>query len=177
MFCMLPRKHLTGARIVSVTQPEHERMLCLLLDAHDELGVDSRKQLVVEMIGRSANVILVGEDGRIIDCMRRVDFAGDALRRLLPGMVASVQLSSTGSTAQAEAASSDYRLPVTAVQKAANGQLFVWAVEADSTVHRSNVVTGAVTGNDITISAGLQQGQRIVVEGYQKLSEGTKVEF
>ena len=87
MFCMLLRKHLVGAQIVSIFQPEHERMLCLLLDTHDELGVDSRKQLVVEMIGRSANVILVGEDGRIIDCMRRVDFAGDALRRLLPGMI------------------------------------------------------------------------------------------
>lgn len=87
MFCMLLRKHLVGAHIVSVYQPEHERMLVLLLDTHDELGVDSRKQLVVEMIGRSANVILVGEDGRIIDCMRRVDFAGDALRRMLPGMI------------------------------------------------------------------------------------------
>ncbi len=87
MFCMLLRKHLTGAHIVSVFQPEHERMLILLLDTHDEMGVDSRKQLVVEMIGRSANVILVGEDGRIIDCMRRVDFAGDAMRRLLPGMI------------------------------------------------------------------------------------------
>ena len=87
MFCMLLRKHLVGAHIVSVYQPEHERMLILLLDTHDELGVDSRKRLVVEMIGRSANVILVGEDGRIIDCMRRVDFAGDALRRLLPGMI------------------------------------------------------------------------------------------
>ena len=87
MFCMLLRKHLVGAHIVSLYQPEHERMLVLLLDTHDELGVDSRKQLVVEMIGRSANVILVGEDGRIIDCMRRVDFAGDANRRLLPGMI------------------------------------------------------------------------------------------
>ncbi len=87
MFCMLLRKHLVGAHIVSLCQPEHERMLVLLLDTHDELGVDSRKRLVVEMIGRSANIILVGEDGRIIDCMRRVDFAGDASRRLLPGMI------------------------------------------------------------------------------------------
>ena len=87
MFCMLLRKHLVGAHIVSIYQPQHERMLTLILDTHDELGVDSRKELVVEMIGRSANVILVGEDGRIIDCMRRVDFAGDAMRRLLPGMI------------------------------------------------------------------------------------------
>lgn len=85
MFCMLLRKHLVGARILSVRQPDWERMLILELEAHDELGVSARKQLIVEMIGRSANVSLVGEDGRIIDCMRRADFAGDALRRMLPG--------------------------------------------------------------------------------------------
>lgn len=87
MFCMLMRKHLVGARILSVSQPSWERMLILELEARDEMAVSSRKQLVVEMIGRSANVILVGEDGRIIDCMRRADFAGDALRRMLPGMI------------------------------------------------------------------------------------------
>ena len=85
MFCMLLRKHLVGARILSVRQPDWERMLILELETHDELGVSARKQLIVEMIGRSANVSLVGEDGRIIDCMRRADFAGDALRRMLPG--------------------------------------------------------------------------------------------
>lgn len=87
MFCMLMRKHLVGARILSVRQPDWERMLILELEARDEMAVSSRKQLVVEMIGRSANVILVGEDGRIVDCMRRADFAGDALRRMLPGMI------------------------------------------------------------------------------------------
>ena len=87
MFCMLLRKHLIGARIAALTQPEQERMLILELDCRDELGDAARKLLVVEMIGRSSNVILVGPDGRIIDCMRRVDFAGDELRRLLPGML------------------------------------------------------------------------------------------
>ena len=87
MFCMLLRKHLVGAHICTLRQPNRERMLILDLDSRDELGILSRKQLVVEMIGRSSNVILVDADGRIIDCMRRVDFAGDALRRLLPGMI------------------------------------------------------------------------------------------
>jgi predicted ribosome quality control (RQC) complex YloA/Tae2 family protein len=87
MFCMLMRKHLTGARIVSVTQPERERMLVLELDTRDEMGVESRKKLVAELMGRSSNIVLVGEDGNIIDCIRRMDFGGDALRRLLPGMI------------------------------------------------------------------------------------------
>ena len=87
MFCMLLRKHLVGARILSVTQPEHERMLRIELEARDEMGDLAGKALIVEMIGRSSNVILVGADGRIIDCLRRMDFAGDELRRLLPGMI------------------------------------------------------------------------------------------
>lgn len=87
MFCMLMRKYLTGARILSLRQPELERMLVIELACRDELGLESRRRLIVEMIGRSANVILVGEDGRIIDCMRRADFGGDAMRRMLPGMI------------------------------------------------------------------------------------------
>lgn len=87
MFCMLMRKHLVGAHIVAVDQPMNERMLVITLDSYDEMGVRSEKKLVAELIGRSANLILVGEDGRIIDCMRRMDYAGDALRRLLPGMI------------------------------------------------------------------------------------------
>lgn len=87
MFCMLMRKHLIGAHILSVEQPNYERMVIFTLDTHDELGVKAEKKLIVELIGRSANVVLVGADGRIIDCMRRMDFAGDALRRMLPGMI------------------------------------------------------------------------------------------
>lgn len=87
MFCMLMRKYLTGARIISLCQPEQERMLVIELACRDELGLESRRRLIVEMIGRSSNVILVGEDGRIIDCMRRADFGGDAMRRMLPGMI------------------------------------------------------------------------------------------
>lgn len=87
MFCMLMRKHLVGGRINAVTQPDMERMLVIDFSSRDELGISTDKKLIVEMIGRSSNVILVGEDGRIIDCMRRADFGGDTLRRMLPGMI------------------------------------------------------------------------------------------
>lgn len=87
MFCMLLRKHLVGARITAVYQPDCERLLILELEGHDEMGFASQKKLVAEMIGRSANIILVDGEGRIIDCMRRMDFGGDAQRRMLPGMI------------------------------------------------------------------------------------------
>lgn len=87
MFCMLMRKHLVGARILDVEQPDMERMMVFTLLCHDEMGIETEKKLVIELIGRSSNAILVGDDGRIIDCMRRMDFAGDSLRRMLPGMI------------------------------------------------------------------------------------------
>ena len=68
-------------------------------------------------------------------------------------------------------------LPVTAVQKRADGSLFVWTVVNDSTAHRTSVTTGETQGNRIVISSGIENGQRVVTEGYQKLSEGTKVTF
>ncbi len=87
MFCMLLRKHLIGARIVSLTQPVGERLVVFELETHDELGLASRKTMIAELIGRSANLILVDAEGRILDCLRRMDFGGDALRRMLPGMI------------------------------------------------------------------------------------------
>ena len=87
MFCMLLRKHLVGARIDRVTQPENERMAVLELTARDELGVETKKSLIAELMGRSSNLILADADGVIIDCLRRADFGEDAYRRLLPGML------------------------------------------------------------------------------------------
>ena len=66
-------------------------------------------------------------------------------------------------------------LPVTAVQKRADGKLFVWTVAKDSTAHRTIVSIGETLGNRIAISSGIDNEQRVVTEGYQKLSEGTKV--
>ena len=93
-------------------------------------------------------------------------------RKLLPGMVASVRFIAEGS--QSIAGKS---LPVTSVQKAADGSLFVWTVANDSTAHRSKVSIGATHGNHVSITEGIDMGQRVVTEGYQKLSEGTKVIF
>ncbi|MBR0040320.1 MAG: NFACT family protein [Oscillospiraceae bacterium] len=86
MFCMLLRKHLVGARITAIEQPEMERMLLLTLKTRDEMGDESEKKLAVELIGRSANIVLIGADGRIIDCLRRMEYGGEG-RGMLPGLI------------------------------------------------------------------------------------------
>lgn len=95
-------------------------------------------------------------------------------RRLLPGMVASVSL--TPSTSP-KGEGSNYTLPVTAIQRRADGTLFVWTVSQDSAAHRTTVSTGGTMGNRIAITRGIDNNQRVITEGYQKLSEGTKVIF
>ena len=91
-------------------------------------------------------------------------------RKLLPGMVANVRFVSDGSQAIGSK-----MIPVTAVQKKSDGSLFVWTVGKDSTAHRATVTIGQTQGNYISIIDGLNIGDRIATEGYQKLSEGTKV--
>ena len=86
MFCMLLRKYITGARIAAVEQPGMERMVTLVLDSKDELGDESRKRLTLELMGRSVNLVLVGSDGRILDCLRRADMETNSVRPLLPGL-------------------------------------------------------------------------------------------
>ena len=87
MFCMLMRKHLVGARIQSISQPDFDRLLIMDLSVRDEMGVLSEKKLVLELMGRASNIILVDDKGNIIDCIRRADFGENAVRRLLPGMI------------------------------------------------------------------------------------------
>ena len=87
MFCMLLRKYLTGARIMGVTQPEHDRMLLLELTTYDELGEPSPKTLAVELMGRNANLVLIDADGRILDAARRIDAEASPQRPLLPGLM------------------------------------------------------------------------------------------
>ncbi len=86
MFCMLLRKHLTNARILSLYQPPLERVVSFKLEALDELGDRVERQLVLEAMGRHSNLILLDGEGRITECLRRVDGDMSAQRQVLPGM-------------------------------------------------------------------------------------------
>lgn len=86
MFCMLLRKHLTGGRILALEQPDMERIVMMRLEVIDELGDRVPRTLVLEAMGRRANLILLDAEGRILDCIRRVDGDMSAQRQILPGM-------------------------------------------------------------------------------------------
>lgn len=88
-------------------------------------------------------------------------------RQLLPGMVAHIQISPAN---QQDAIT----VPITSVRKNANGEYFVWTNKGGK-AHRTTVTIGDATGNRIVVLTGLQQGDVVITEGYQKLSEGMEV--
>lgn len=86
---------------------------------------------------------------------------------LLPGMVATVRFGN-------EQSKPAITLPVKAVQKDGKG-MFVWTKQGDK-AQRTSVELGETVGNRVIIQGGaLKEGMEVVVEGYQKLSEGTKI--
>ena len=86
MFCMLLRKHLLGAKIADISQPPLERLVRMELDIIDDFGQPGKRTLVLEAMGRRSNLILLDGDGRIIECMRRVDAEMSPQRQVLPGL-------------------------------------------------------------------------------------------
>ena len=86
MFCMLLRKHLQGARLASITQPPMERAATFRFDCTDEMGYPVQKSLVAELMGRTCNLYLLGPDGHIIDCLRRIGLDETTKRPALPGL-------------------------------------------------------------------------------------------
>ena len=87
MFCMLLRKHLSGARLSEITQPAMERAATFTFDCTDEMGFPVQKRLVAELMGRTCNLYLLGPDGRILDCLRRIGLDETSKRPALPGLL------------------------------------------------------------------------------------------
>ncbi|SCW27154.1 Predicted component of the ribosome quality control (RQC) complex, YloA/Tae2 family, contains fibronectin-binding (FbpA) and DUF814 domains [Ruminococcaceae bacterium YRB3002] len=86
-FCMLLRKYISGARILSVTNPGYERLIEFSLSNTDELHDDKSYRLIVELMGRFANIILVNGSGKIIDSAVHVDFQISRVREVMPARI------------------------------------------------------------------------------------------
>ena len=86
MFCMLLRKHLSGARLTEIQQLPMERTAIFTFDCFDEMGDPVRKKLVAELMGRTCNLYLLSPEDRIIDCLRRVGLDESSKRQALPGL-------------------------------------------------------------------------------------------
>ena len=86
MFCMLLRKHLAGARLVSCEQLGYERCARFTFAGYDEMGYAATRHLVAEVMGKYSNLMLLDGADRIIAVLRPVDFTTSRVRQVLPGM-------------------------------------------------------------------------------------------
>lgn len=100
------------------------------------------------------------------DVLFNLDNPGCAI---LPGMVAQVEL-----PAMNDMNENCITLPIRSIQQSADGKHFVW-LNQDGKAHRVNVTTGSTIGNRIEVLSGINEGDKVIVAGYQKVSEGSQV--
>lgn len=86
MFCMLLRKHLTGAKIVSIERMGFDRVIDISLLCRNELGDAVMRHLICEIMGRNSNIILTDGDNKITDSIKHIDLTVSTLRNIMPGL-------------------------------------------------------------------------------------------
>ncbi len=86
MFCMLLRKHLTGAKICSVKRLGFERVVDIEFSSRNELGDLTQRHIICEIMGRNSNIIFLDENRRIIDSVKHIDLTVSSVRNILPGL-------------------------------------------------------------------------------------------
>jgi len=86
MFCMLLRKYCESGVIEAVTQQEMERIIHIDIRQRDELGDESLKRIIIELMGRHSNIILLDPaSGTQLDGIHHVTPAISSYRIVMPG--------------------------------------------------------------------------------------------
>ncbi|MCT4611803.1 MAG: NFACT family protein [Clostridia bacterium] len=86
-FCMLLRKHLSGAKIINITQPNFERIVEIHVETKNELGDLVKLRIITEIMGKHSNLIIVNEENKILDSLKRISFTKSSVREILPGKI------------------------------------------------------------------------------------------
>ncbi len=84
-FCMLLRKHILNAKIISITQPSLERIIDFEIEHLNELGDLCKKHLIVEIMGKHSNIIFCDDKMNIIDSIKHISAQISSVREVLPG--------------------------------------------------------------------------------------------
>lgn len=69
--CMVLRKYLERGIINDIIQVDNDRIVIIKIDSKNELGDDITYNLIVEIMGRSSNLILTDPSYKIIDVMKK----------------------------------------------------------------------------------------------------------
>lgn len=84
-FCMLLRKYLIGAVVKDVCGHNFDRVIKITFETINMLGDFVDMSLIIEIMGRTSNIILINEEnGLIVDSIRHI--ISDTSRQVLPKM-------------------------------------------------------------------------------------------
>lgn len=84
--CMLLRKQLMGGRVTDIRQIGGDRVVYFDFDTVNELGDHVLRRLILEIMGRHSNLMLLDENGRILEAARHVNGEMSRVRQILPGL-------------------------------------------------------------------------------------------
>lgn len=85
-FCMAFRKHFSGNKITGVIQHHFDRILEIETEGLNAMGDLVKKSIILEIMGKHSNLMLVDENRRILDCIRRVNPFMSSVRVVQPGI-------------------------------------------------------------------------------------------
>lgn len=85
-FCMLLRKHLTGAKVLGLNQDENERLVRVETEVLNDFQEPEKRTLILEIMGKYSNLIFLDGSGRILDAIRRVNSLMSRVRLIQPGL-------------------------------------------------------------------------------------------
>jgi membrane fusion protein, multidrug efflux system len=161
---------------VDITQSSVEMLKLQRALANGELQRDEKNEAEVSLTLEDGSDY--GEHGKLQFAEVSVDPSTGAVvlralfpnpqRELLPGMFVRAQLT--------QAMKSDALLvPQRGVTRNQRGDAVVLVVGDDNKVAERTVTTARVIGNDWLIDSGLRVGERVVLDGFQKVRPGTEV--
>lgn len=160
-----------GAPVLTLLEID-EVYVRIAIPEKEIVGLDRQKALItVAALGDRSFEGQITEKGVVADPLSHTYDARIRLNNgkgeLMPGMVCRVDvLDDTGASVVS--------IPANAVQISHTGDNFVWCVN-DGRAEARPVATGSLTANGVEITDGLKEGDQVVTDGYQKISENMKV--
>lgn len=146
------------SEMAAIQVRQHANIVVQALGGKHYSGYVKEKGVIADPVSRSYNVKI------------RVEGADGAL---LPGMVSQVGLDNVTAD-YSDGAGMPIVIPAHLVQLADNNSNFVWVDEGGKAVRRP-IVCGEYLSNGVTVVSGLSRGDKLIIEGQQKVSTGSRL--
>lgn len=84
-FAMILRKHLQNSTIKEIKQIGMDRSVEIVISTKNELGLDTVKRLMIDVMGKYSNIVLTNENYKVIESIKRISHEMSSVRAVYPG--------------------------------------------------------------------------------------------